>query len=247
MKIAFLLPSDRISGGVLVVLEHASRLKRFGIDCDVVFRDSTPFNGTRASSEFEVNVRDFSSACKTKYDVAVATWWETAFDIYSIPAASHAYFVQSDERRFYADWNPAAAQLVELTYSWPFNFVTEASWIRTMLKSEFSVDAGYAPNKVCHKTFYPDSPLVAHSGKLRVLIEGPGGLPFKRVEAAIRAARAVPDIELWYVATDGVVKPEWQTRPCIYDPAAKRATKNLFELRSFIKAFHRRGLFLSPS
>lgn len=209
LKIAFLLPSDRISGGVLVVLEHASRLKDFGIECEVVFKESAPAGAPRATADFNVAVVDYTAAKTRRYDVAVATWWETAFDVYEIPAASYAYFVQSDERRFYADWNPPAAQLVELTYRWPFNFITEASWIKDLLAREFSVNAAYAPNKICHKTFFPDAP-IAQKSKLRVLVEGPGGLPFKRVEAAIRAANAVEGIELWYVATDGVVKPDWK-------------------------------------
>ncbi len=204
-----MLPSDRISGGVLVVLEHALRLKDFGVECEVVFKDSAQAGAPRATADFDVNITAYAEAKKRRYDVVVATWWETAFDVYEIPASSYAYFVQSDERRFYADWNPPAAQLVELTYRWPFNFITEASWIRDLLAREFGINAAYAPNKICHKTFFPDAPITPKS-KLRVLVEGPGGLPFKRVEAAIKAANAVEGIELWYVATDGVVKPDWK-------------------------------------
>ncbi len=211
MKVAFLLPSDRISGGVLVVLEHAARLGGFGIDCDVVFQNELPDSVAKATSEIKVKTLSLPEAQKKRYEVVVATWWETAFAAYSIPAEAYAYFVQSDERRFYSDWNPAAAELVELTYRWPFHFITEAEWIKQMLKREFSVSAGYAPNKLCHKTFFSDSNPVAQRGsRLRVLVEGPGGLPFKRVAQAIQAANQVSDTELWYVATDGVVKPEWR-------------------------------------
>ena len=48
-----------------------------------------------------LHVRSRAEAITEHYDVAVATWWETTFTLFEIPADRYAYFVQSLEDRFY--------------------------------------------------------------------------------------------------------------------------------------------------
>jgi glycosyltransferase involved in cell wall biosynthesis len=69
----------------------------------------------------------------------------------------------------------------------------------------------YAPNGVDTSQFSPSVlPLSPKGNKVRVLIEGPGGIDFKRVDDAFRMTDGIDSIEIWYVCSDGITKPNWK-------------------------------------
>lgn len=210
MKIGFLLPADILSGGVFVVLEHASRLVPLGHDVRIIFKNTSPSSEDRPSAleGFDLTSVSWDEALLNSFDVIVASWWETAIDMLSLKSTSYSYFVQSDERRFYGSPESPEASLIELTYSLPVHFITEAKWIAALLREEFNQEASVAPNGVSRDLFYPRVREDRPATTFRVLVEGASWVPYKRVALALQAARAVEGAEIWYVSPDGHVPDE---------------------------------------
>ncbi|HEX5309229.1 MAG TPA: glycosyltransferase family 4 protein [Solirubrobacteraceae bacterium] len=195
MKIAFLVNDLQLSGGVGVVLQHARRLSELdGWDVTLVLvrQDEGPsWHGYEQLPHLHVRSRE--QALRERYDVAIATWWETTFTLFELAAERYAYFVQSLEDRFYLH-DQAERLGAGLTLDLPVAFITEAGWIAQTL-------AGLRPDAPCHvvrngidkEVFAPvervePSPADA---PLRVLIEGSPSAWFKHVHAAIDAAAAM--------------------------------------------------------
>ena len=211
MKIAFLLPSNSIAGGILVTYTQGHALKRKGHDVTIIY---SLFNADQQFvnyPEFSLNYTTTDSAVLSneEYDVVIATWWETFYEMFKIRAQHHFYFVQSDERRFYLPEQLIQKLLVQVSYSFKdIGVITEAMWIKRMLEKEFGASVEYAPNGVDTKIFNPEvTPLSPRTDKFRVLIEGASSLPYKRVDDAFAAANQISDIEIWYVSSDGSVGP----------------------------------------
>jgi glycosyltransferase involved in cell wall biosynthesis len=213
LKIAFILPENSLAGGVFVTYLQAQALKRRGYDVTIVF---VKYNASAGFSHFADLDLKFLELSKippdSRFDIAIATWWETFFSLPKVHADKHFYFVQSDERRFYPESDRLNRNWVGLTYSFKqIGVITEAKWIQNFLQTEFGLDVAYAPNGVDNAQFSPMvAPLVPKAGKLRVLIEGSGGLEYKRIDDAFKIAEGVGDIEIWYVCPDSQVKPEWK-------------------------------------
>jgi O-antigen biosynthesis protein len=214
MKIAFVIPINGISGGLFVAYRHAHHLAEQGHA--VEFLVVNPLYGTTITSYpgFQLPVKTLSDAMEQRltYDVTIATWWETFYEMFRVPARHRVYFCQSDERRFYPSVTSPEIAFVELTYSDSnVGIITEARWIRSWLSKEFGVTAQYAPNGIDPSWFHPGVPPREPKGeRVRVLIEGPGGQPFKRIDLAFRVTEKIPNIEVWYVSSDGYRKPEWR-------------------------------------
>lgn len=225
MKIAFLLPADTLSGGNLVVYEHAKILMNLGHEVAVIFRnwirvkrDFTTVGGGSVWGEpywckklgYQFDILDWETARDSQFNLVIATWWETAYEIFTLKSEHFAYFVQSDERRFYGAEETLRRIGVEISYKLPLHYLTEARWINRMLADEFNVQSVIIPNGVSSERFYPVEPLEPKNpGKLRVLIEGSSYISYKRVDLAFGVVKEVEDIEVWYVAGDGVCNPDW--------------------------------------
>lgn len=211
MKIAFILPADILGGGPIVVYEHAQRLQNRGYEVVVIFLKPPCESDRSPSANYSLRKISWEEAFKEEFDCVIATWWETAFSLFKLKARHLAYFVQSDERRFYGSREIPIKYLVEATYQMPVNFVTEARWIKAMLSEEFGKEAHLVPNAVSHELFFPVEPIQSKKpGKLRLLIEGPGAVEYKRVGFCFEVCSNMPDIELWYVSTDGFIHPSWK-------------------------------------
>jgi glycosyltransferase involved in cell wall biosynthesis len=214
MKIAFILPVNGITGGVHVVCHHADSLSRLGHDVTILFvSDSMGMDVTFIGDFRPKRIRlDDAVNSGTAYDVVIATWWETYYDMFQISASRYMYFCQSDERRFYPSRMSYEIPFVEHTYlNRGVGVITMARWIVDWLQREYETRAEYVPNGIDLSIFNPDvRPLAPKGERVRVLIEGAGGVFFKRVANAFRITGRIPDIEVWYVCGDGYVRPEWK-------------------------------------
>lgn len=194
MKVAFLVNDLQLSGGVGVVVQHARQLSTIaGWEVTLVLvreQEGASWHGYEHLPHLHVRTRE--QALGERYDVAVATWWETTFTLFELAAERYAYFVQSLEDRFYAH-DEAERLGAGLTLDLPVAFITEAHWIRDTL-------AVARPDAPCHlvrngidKTVF--APLeqvpVSSARPLRVLIEGSPSSWFKHVHDAIHAAAAM--------------------------------------------------------
>jgi glycosyltransferase involved in cell wall biosynthesis len=135
-----------------------------------------------------LHVLSLAEAREQRFDVAVATWWETAHSLFAIPAERRAIFVQSLEDRFY---RPGAGERLgaRLVLDLPVSFITEARWIADTIED-------LRPGTPCHlvrngidkDVFASPARLEPSTAEpLRVLVEGYAGAWFKGVNDAIAA------------------------------------------------------------
>jgi O-antigen biosynthesis protein len=196
VKVAFLVNDLQLSGGVGVIVHHASHLSRIeGWEVTLVLvreQEEASWHGYEHLPHLHVRTRE--QALSEHYDVAVATWWETTFTLFELPANRHAYFVQSLEDRFYLH-DEAERLGAGLTLDLPVAFITEARWIRDTL-AELRPDAPcyLVRNGIDKDVFEPleRAPINA-TGPLRVLIEGSPTAWFKHVHDAIHAVAAMSE------------------------------------------------------
>jgi len=208
-KIVFVLPSVGISGGIGVVFKHADMLMAAGHDVTILnFGPVNDGNWFPNRITPIVHIDDLSSFNSSNIDLLFATEWSTVAHLNKFFAKRKLYFVQSDERRFHDDADKIA--IVHSTYQMNLEYVTEAHWIRSMLRSEFSRDSYYVPNGLDPKYFYEGEPLEPkRKDRVRVLLEGPICIPFKGM-ADSYAAVADLDCEIWIISSAGKPPPDWR-------------------------------------
>ncbi|MEP6953904.1 MAG: glycosyltransferase family 4 protein, partial [Solirubrobacteraceae bacterium] len=142
-----------------------------------------------------LHVASLADARQDHFDIVVATWWETVFSLFAVPADRYAYFVQSIEDRFYKPEHGAERLGAALSLDLPVAFITEATWIRDTL-AELRPDARclLVPNGVDKDVFTVADDVEPNiDGPLRVLVEGNANVWFKGVNDAIAAARAMSE------------------------------------------------------
>jgi glycosyltransferase involved in cell wall biosynthesis len=191
VRVAFLTQDLQLSGGVGVIVEHASRLAvEHHFDVTLVHTGQREDREWRFRGLKDLHVLPLAEAAQRRYDVAVSTWWETARSLFQLPADRYASFVQSLEDRFYQPWEPeriAAAMSLDL----PVRFITEARWIAQALDDlQPGTRALYVRNGIAKDVFrLPTEIVPALSGPLRIVIEGSRSIPFKGVDDALDAVR----------------------------------------------------------
>lgn len=194
MKIAFVVFDLQMSGGVGVVLEHARRLSLLdGWDVTLVLareQEQPHWQGFEHLPHLHVCSRE--QALGDRYDIAIATWWETTFTLFELNADRYAYFVQSLEDRFYR-YDEAERLGAGLTLDLPVSFVTEARWIADILAQlRPDTQCFLVRNGIDKEAFAPLKRVAPSTdGPLRVLVEGYPSVWFKHVPEAIEAIRAM--------------------------------------------------------
>ena len=195
MKVAFLLQDLQLSGGVGVVVEHASQLAarhRFDVTLVITREQEEPDWSFRGLER--LHVVPIERARRERYDVAVATWWETTTHLFDLDARRHAYFVQSLEDRFYGSWDSTRVGAA-LTHALPVAFITEARWIaETLEELQPGAQVFYVRNGVDKSVFAPGRSVEPRlGGPLRVLVEGYRSSEFKGVDEAVATAGSMTE------------------------------------------------------
>lgn len=187
MRVAFLTQDLALSGGVGVVVEHASRLARdHGFDVDLVLTRAADREWAFRGLE-HLHVLPLADARARRYDVAVSTWWETTQHLFELDAARHASFVQSLEDRFYEDGDPRRLAAI-LAQDLPVRFLTEARWIAEALETLHPGERVLlVRNGIAKETFPLTAGVPKRDGPLRILIEGSPLVPLKGVHDAVAA------------------------------------------------------------
>ncbi|HWV84029.1 MAG TPA: glycosyltransferase family 4 protein [Capillimicrobium sp.] len=194
MRVAFLTQDLQLSGGVGVVVEHASQLARHhGFDVSLVLtaRQAEPDWSFRGLEH--LHVVPLEDARAMRFDVALSTWWETADWLFDLDAGRYASFVQSLEERFYVPEEPERIA-AGLTLDLPVRFVTEARWIARELEAlRNGRDRAFLVRNGIAKDVFASPPAapVALDGPLRILIEGSPRIAFKGSPEALAAAAAM--------------------------------------------------------
>lgn len=195
MRVAFVVNDLQLSGGVGVVVEHARRLAaRPHTEVELVLAREQEDPHWRFPGLEAVPVHGLPVARGQGYDVVVATWWETLESALVLPAARHAYFVQSLEDRFYRPDDPLRLGAA-LTHNVPVEVITEARWIaRTLEELLPGRRCLLVRNGIAKDVFAsPAGPPVRCDAPLRVLVEGDPGVWFKGVGEALEATGAMSE------------------------------------------------------
>jgi glycosyltransferase involved in cell wall biosynthesis len=190
VRVAFLLNDLQLSGGVGVVVQHARRLSLLeGWDVTLVLvreAEEPTWHGYEHLPDLHVRSRE--DAMRERYDLAVATWWETIFTLFEVRAQRYVYFVQSLEDRFYLE-DQAERLGAGLTLDLPVAFITEARWIAETI-GRWRPDAScYLVRNGVDKEVFPVAERVAPAvaGPLRILVEGSPRAWLKHVPEAVAA------------------------------------------------------------
>ncbi len=194
MRVAFLTKDLQLSGGVGVVLTHARNLAAdHGFDVTLV----TTAGQAEPDWDYEhlphLNVASLADTRGEEFDLAISTWWETAYALFDLKARRYASFVQSLEDRFYRPHESLDRLSARLTLELPVSFITEASWIaETLAELRPGVPVHLVRNGIDKDLFAPLDTLVPNNdAPLRVLIEGDPASWFKGIGAAINSVKAM--------------------------------------------------------
>jgi glycosyltransferase involved in cell wall biosynthesis len=194
VRVAFLTQDLQLSGGVGVVVEHASQLaRRHGFDVSLVLTQSQAEPDWSFRGLEHLHVLGLEEAARHRYDVALSTWWETSDALFDLDAQRHASFVQSLEERFYPPEEQAERMAAAFSLDLPVRFVTEARWIARALEAlQPGNRALLVRNGIAKDVFVSPAQLTARvRGPLRVLVEGSPRIAFKGVAEALAATGAM--------------------------------------------------------
>jgi len=245
-SVAFIIPSQAIAGGTMVICQHANRLVKKGYNV-ILFDNSSQEKRFKLDwfPDLLPKVIPINKILIDHYiDIVIATHWDTAFTAMDFPARRKIYFVQSDETQF----NPPESTEAELaiqTYTFDFEFVVVARWLQKWLKNNFGKNAYYVPNGLDTSLFYPDKPLEPKNDKLRVLLEGPIDVPFKGMKEAFQVVDRM-DCEVWCVSSSGRPKHRWHCDKFFEKVPVQEMRRIYSSCDVLLKMSKVEGLFMPP-
>lgn len=214
-KVCFLLNAVSISGGVYVVFQHALFLQVQGFDVTIAVQNK--FTGKTFGWHPDADLlklMPLDEAREDRYDLVIATFWNTIFELPKFNTNRFAYFVQSIESRFY-EFNDPRHLLALQTYGLPVYFISVADWIGAYLRSIGALHIWIVKNGI-RKDLYsvsPDANLsVDRPNGLRILVEGPFGVSYKNTALAIKAAKNLGIKDIWVLTSTPVRSIPWVSK-----------------------------------
>ena len=154
-KIAYCTPGLGACGGVRVILEHCTRLKKRGHDVTIINPSGNSPQLWEWYGKMDVPVVRMATE---PFDLCVATGGSTVYWAKNIPAGKYYYFVQMMEHRFFKENTGAYHQHLEsykMADRLGMNVVTIARWLQSEL-FDMSVDSVVVGNGVNRDHFYKE-------------------------------------------------------------------------------------------
>lgn len=199
-RICFLIGSMAISGGTYVIIQHANYLRSAGFDVTLAVQEAfTAATLSWHDQASQLHCIPIEQAKSEEFDLVIATWWKTAFELGNFKAKHYAYFVQSIESRFYPETDVPLRALVDATYKFPVHFLTEAGWIKEYLAEKYGKTSALVRNGIRKDVYKTVGTAISDRPKKqpRVLIEGHFGVKFKNTALALRLAREAGARDIW--------------------------------------------------
>lgn len=179
MRIVFLTPHLRVSGGVRILLTYASMLAGRDHEVTVCVLSSNPIRRFVANilqiglprwiPDFRARVMRvpaMTAAHVPPADVIVATTWQTALSLAAFPQ-SHGrqyYLVQHDEGLYHGD-----RETVDRALRLPQQKIVVSTWLKDILQDSHQQDASVLINPVDTHLFHKTS-RTASTGTVRILL-----------------------------------------------------------------------------
>ena len=154
LRVTYLLPELRLSGGAIVVMQLVNELRSLGVDAGVVaLKDARPAV-RRESFRWRLFVRPklFPSVeammrGMPETDVLIATHWGTAAWVRTLVDAGRAnhaaYFLQDYEPWFFPEGDGDAREAVKRTYGLIPDKIATSAWLRDLVRED-----GYEARKI---------------------------------------------------------------------------------------------------
>ncbi len=207
MKCLFTLGSPAIGGGTNVIFEHATYMVDAGEDVYIVTEKKVlPEEYSWHSKANKLKWVTYEEIKDIKFDIAIATWWRTVYELYRVNATHYAYFVQSIESKFYSDSEQSIKLLAEMTYLLNLKIITEATWIKEYLEKNYFLDVQLVLNGIRKDVFSEKGDIYQKCDGLRVLVEGPIDVPFKNVPKTIDLVKKSNADEIWLLTSSDIEK-----------------------------------------
>lgn len=204
MKCIFTLGSPAIGGGTNVIFEHASKMAKEGEDVYIVTdRKIEPEEYAWHTSAHLLKWVTYDDIKDEEFDMAIATWWRTVYELYRVKSKRYVYFVQSIESKFYKDNEQGVKMLAEMTYMLDMKVITEATWIKEYL-AKYGVDAYLVHNGIRKDIFALEGDTYKKGKGLRVLVEGPVDVDFKNVPKTINLVKQSDADEIWLLTSSKI-------------------------------------------
>ena len=200
--IGFVLPSLEISGGVKVVLIHASFLQSQGWDVDLLIPETNIKLYEFLGHQF--NIIGLNNATViTQYDILVATLYTTIFYVINYSKVKRRlYLVQSYETEFFS-YGDFFRNIAEKTYNIPFgvDYITISKWCKAWLWKKYKKKSKYAPNGIYSNAFVVHKRNLNKS-RIRILIEGDNSCNYKNVDESFKIVEKLnkDKYEIWYMS-----------------------------------------------
>ncbi len=208
MRVVFIVGSADISGGSYVIFEHALWLKRHGAEVTVaLLRDISEATPGWHPALTELRFSSVSDLAGEEFDLAIATFWLTVYELPKLRFRHAVYFVQSAEARFHShEADRSTSELAELTYTLGIPTITVATWLQMYLSYQHGAPAFLALNGIDKSRYQAGGIKVAEppAKGLRVLVEGHVDVPMKGVANAIKAATAAGCEEIWLLTPSDI-------------------------------------------
>jgi glycosyltransferase involved in cell wall biosynthesis len=184
MRVAFVVPSLRPSGGVRIAVQHARLLReRAQIDAALVVCDDEK----GAAEGGDVPSLGPAQAVAEPWDVAVATWWTTWPTATELDARRRALLVQGVDERFYATAEPFERLGASMALASADELIAVSGHLRDVVTAA-------RPGAHCHlvrngldPAGFAAAGAPSNTGPLRILVEGQPDLPLKGVGDALVA------------------------------------------------------------
>jgi glycosyltransferase involved in cell wall biosynthesis len=164
LRVTYVLPELRMSGGALVVMQLVNELRQLGVDARVVARRGER-DRRREVFRWRLQVTPTVFANERELvkgmpvtDVVVATHWTTAAWVREVVDAGRAkeaaYFVQDYEPWFYSEEESEARTRVKQTYALIEHKLVTSEWLRALLARD-GYEARTIPLGLDLGFFYP--------------------------------------------------------------------------------------------
>ena len=206
--IGFISPSSVISGGVKVILTHASFLQDEGWDVDIIIPETKKHFIEFMGHKFNV-IGIKNAFISSQYDVLVATLYSTLYYVMQyLKVKKKLYLVQWYETDF-SDYGTNLRKDGEKTYTLPYGveYITISKWCQRWLKEKYNHDAKFAPNGIDLNLFKEHKRNLSNS-KIRILIEGDNTSNNKNVDESFKIVEKLDKdkFEIWFMSSNGKPK-----------------------------------------
>ena len=225
--IGFVLPSLEISGGVKVVLIHASFLQEEGWDVDLLVPESNIHLYEFKDHQF--NVIGLNKAIlSAQYDILVATLYTTLYFVINYSKVKRRlYLVQSYETDFFS-FGEIIRSEAEKTYNIPFGveYITISKWCQNWLLEKYKKKSRYAPNGIYYNEFKVHKRNLSKP-KIRILIEGDNSSNFKNVDESFKIVEKLDKkkYEIWYMSYKAKPKSWYRVDKFLYKVAFEKVNE----------------------